>query len=213
MRSWSGWAKSWSAEPQLLEDEDWSSLSGLAANVSVPARTWKEVTGDEINGYGLLEVRAGVAFRVDGLTEETILALIAESLELLELRDPRRDFRGTAWQYTFTTSMQEQDNPADFRWRCLHSDNPASNRFAGPDCRALADVRAVRVTAEETTFARSGRQPPRFVVQPQNVRSTEGQPVRLQARSKEFHSRCMSGFPWIGPTNRTLSQMRTALSL
>lgn len=184
MRSWSGWMKSWSAEPQLLEAEGWSSLSGLAANVSVPANTWKEVTGDGINGYGLLEVRAGVAFRVDGLTEEAILNLFAESLELLELRDPRRDFRATAWQHTFTTSMQEQDNPGDFRWRCLHSDNPASNRFASPDCRALADVRAARVTAEETTLARSGRQPPRFVVQPQDARSTEGEPVRLQARAE-----------------------------
>ena len=184
MRSWSGWTKSWSAEPQLLENENWSSLSILAANVSVSAKTWKEVTGDGINGYGLLEVRAGVAFRVDGLTEEAILNLFAESLELLELRDPRRDFRATSWQYTFTTSMQEQDNPADFRWRCLHSDNPASNRFAGPDCRALADVRAGRVTAEETTLARSGRLPPRFVVQPQNAKSTEGEPVRLQARAE-----------------------------
>lgn len=121
---------------------------------------------------------------MDNLTEEQILALFAESLELLELRDPRRDFRATAWQYTFTTSMQEQDNPADFRWRCLHSDNPASNRFAGPDCRQLSDVRAARVTSEETMFARSGRQPPRFVIQPQNVRSAEGETAKLHAKAE-----------------------------
>src|SRR4029077_1608822 len=116
-------------------------------------------TGDAINGYGLLEARAGIALRVDDTDDEQILALFAESLELLELRDPRRDFRVSVWQYTFTTSMQEQDNPADFRWRCLHSDNPAANRFAGPDCRALSEVRVLRATKEEISFASSGRQP------------------------------------------------------
>jgi hypothetical protein len=121
---------------------------------------------------------------VDNLTEEQILSLFGESLELLELRDPRRDFRATAWQYTFTTSMQEQDNPADFRWRCLHSDNPASNRFAGPDCRQLTHVRALKWSGEETAFARSGRQPPRFISQPQDVHSTEGETAKLHAKAE-----------------------------
>jgi len=184
LRGWTGWVKCWPKEPQLLENEDWSGLARLSASASVPATTWQQITGDAVNGYGLLESRAGIAFRVDNLAEEPILALFAESLELLELRDPRRDFRATAWQYTFTTSMQQQDNPADFRWRCLHSDNPASSRFAGPDCRPLSDVRALRVTSEETMFARSGRQPPRFVIQPQNVRSTEGETARLHAKAE-----------------------------
>jgi hypothetical protein len=184
LRGWSGWVKSWPKEPQLLENEDWSGLAGLSASVSVPAQNWQTITGDATNGYGLLESRAGIAFRVDNLTEEQILLLFAESLELLELRDRRRDFRATAWQYTFTTSMQEQDNPADFRWRCLHSDNPASNLSAGPDCRPLSEVRALRVTGEETLLARSGRQPPRFVIQPRDVRSTEGETVRLLAKAE-----------------------------
>ncbi len=184
LREWPGWVKTWSKEPQLLDNEDWSGLSGLAASVAVPAVIWKQITGAAVNGYGLLESRAGTAFRVDQLTEEQILTLFAESLELLELRDPRRDFRATAWQYTFTTSMQDQDNPADFRWRCLHSDNPAANRFAGADCCPLSGLRALRVTSEETVFAQSGRQPPGFVVQPQNARITEGDTARLQAQAE-----------------------------
>ena len=163
LSSWSGWVKSWPEEPQLLENENWSDITQLATPAYVPATNWQRVTGDAVNGYGLLEARSGIAFRVDNLSEEQILALFAESLELFELRDPRRDFRASAWQYTFTTSMQEQDNPADFRWRCLHSDNPVSGRFAGPDCRALTHVRVSRVTAEEATFARFGRQPPKLV--------------------------------------------------
>ena len=184
LRSWSGWVKTWNQEPQMLENEDWSALVNISSEVSVPATTWQQVTGDAVNGYGLLEARSGIAFRVDNLSEDQILTLFAESLELLELRDPRRDFRVTAWQYTFTTSMQEQDNPADFRWRCLHSDNPVSNRSAGPDCRPLSEVRAQKVTSEEKMFAQSGRQPPRFVTQPQNVRVKEGEPARFHATAE-----------------------------
>ena len=176
--------RSWSKEPQLLEGEDWSALAALSSKVFVPATNWQQVTGDAVNGYSLLESRVGIALRVDNLSGEQLLALFAESLELLELRDARRDFHATAWQYTFTTSMQEQDNPADFRWRCLHSDNPASSRFVGPDCRPLSDLRAQRVTDEETTLARSGRQAPRFVLQPQNVRASEGEIVRLHAKAE-----------------------------
>ena len=184
LRGWTGWVKSWTKEPQLLEKEEWSALAALSGVVSVPATNWQQVTGDAVNGYSLLESRVGLAFRVDNLSGEQTLAFFAESLELLELRDARRDFHATAWQYTFTTSMQEQDNPADFRWRCLHSDNPASSRFAGPDCRPLSELRALRVTSEETILARSGRQAPRFAVQPQSVRITEGGQARLHAKAE-----------------------------
>jgi hypothetical protein len=184
LRGWSGWVNSWTKEPELFNNENWSSLTELSGGVCIPAVHWQQVTGDAINGYGLLEARAGIAFRVDEMADEQVLALFAESLELLDLRDPRRDFRASAWQYTFTTSMQEQDNPADFRWRCLHLDNPAANRFAGPDCRALSEVRVSRTTNEEAIFARSGRQPPRFVLPPQNVSSVAGETARLCAKAE-----------------------------
>lgn len=184
LRNWTGWVESWNKDPELFENEDWASLTSLSGSALIPATNWQQLTGDAVNGYGLLEARAGIAFRVDGIDEQQILALFSESLELLELRDPRRDFRAGAWQYTFTTSMQEQDNPADFRWRCLHSDNPASNRFAGPDVRALAEIRAGRTTAEEATLARAGRQPPRFVLAPQNLTGREGETARFQAKAE-----------------------------
>jgi hypothetical protein len=186
LRDWPGWLKSWTKEPQLLENEDWAELTALAGKTNVPAQTWQRVTGDAVNGYGLLEARAGASFRVDDQPDETILELLAESLELLEVRDTRRDFRTAAWNYTFTTSMQEQDNPADFRWRCIHSDNPAANRFATPDCRALSAVRASRWTdkekeKEEAAFARTGRQPPRFVkLSSDKTDIQEGAAVRLE---------------------------------
>ena len=181
LREWPGWVKSWTKDPQMLEKEDWADLTAFAGRSSVPAQTWQRVTGDAVNGYGLLEARAGASFRVDDQADETVLELIAESLELLEVRDTRRDFHTTAWNYTFTTSMQEQDNPADFRWRCIHSDNPAANRFATPDCRALSAVQATKLTGEETNFARTGRQPPKFVkLAADNYDIQEGAGVKLE---------------------------------
>jgi hypothetical protein len=184
LRNWSGWLNSWNKEPELFANEDWSSLANLPRNAFIPAIHWRQITGDATNGYGLLEARARVSFHVDALADEQILALFAESLEMLELRDPRRDFRASAWQYTFTTFMQEQDNPADFRWRCLQAGTPAANRFAGPDGRALSEVRASRVTNEEAIFARAGRQPPRFVLPPQNISSAGGETARLRAKAE-----------------------------
>ena len=184
LRDWPGWVKLWTKEPQLLENEDWVELTALANKTNVPAQTWQRVTGDAVNGYGLLEARAGASFRVDDQADETVLELIAESLELLEVRDTRRDFRTAAWNYTFTTSMQEQDNPADFRWRCIHSDNPAANRFATPDCRALSVVRATKLTGEETAFAKTGRQAPQFIAEPQDARITESEPARFTAKAE-----------------------------
>jgi hypothetical protein len=179
LRNWTGWLTTWTREAELLEQEDWSGLFALASKTNIPAQTWEQVSGDAVNGYGLLEARSGASFSVDDQPEETVLSLMAESLELLETRDPRKDFRTAAWQYTFTTSMQEQDNPADFRWRCIHSDNPAATRLATPDGRALSAVRATKVTAEETTFARNGRQPPKIVTEPKDVRITEGETARF----------------------------------
>ena len=63
LRGWTGWVKSWTKEPQLLEKEEWSALAALSGVVSVPATNWQQVTGDAVNGYSLLESRVGLAFR------------------------------------------------------------------------------------------------------------------------------------------------------
>jgi GTPase-associated protein 1, N-terminal domain type 2 len=184
LRDWPGWATSWTKEPQLLEHEDWSTLTALAGKTSLPAQTWQRVTGVAVNAFGLLETRPGASFLVDDQPDETVLQLFAESMELLEVRDPRRDFRIAAWQYTFTTSMQEQDNPADFRWRCIHSDNPAASRFTPPDCRPLSSIRSTKYTAEETALAGTGRQSPRFVTDPRDASIKEGEIAQFQARAE-----------------------------
>jgi hypothetical protein len=181
LSNWTGWAKSWSQEPQILDTEDWSSLKALHQIGLLPAARWQRLTGDSANGYGLLDCRSGIVLRVDGVSAEDVLGLMGESLELLELRDPSHDFRATGWQYTFTTSLQEQDNPADFRWRCFHSDNPAAARFTGQDCLELIKVRPIRVTEVEASLAGMGRQLPRFIEQPKKTKCFFAETARFKA--------------------------------
>jgi hypothetical protein len=184
LRDWSGWLAAWDKEPQQLSNEDWGNLGFLAAASSLPARTWQRLTGDAVNGYGLLELKPGTCLSIDGISEKEALSLLAESAELLELRDTRRNFQAAAWQYTFTTSTQEQDNPADFRWRLLHTEDPGAARIAGASCVSLSGLRASGVTAEERAFAQTGWQAPATVELTLDKGTiTEGESVRLEARA------------------------------
>ena len=173
-RKWAGWMSTWNGEPKLLNSEDWSGLTVLSALRSLPARTWATLTGDAVHAYGLLEAKPGTCFCSEDATDDTLLTLLAESTELSEVRDSRRDFRVTAWQWTFTTSFQEQDNPADFRARFVHRDHPAFGRLAGAGCVSLPAVRAAKWTEEEKLFAQKGWQPAHTV----GVRPTAHPPIR-----------------------------------
>ncbi|MCX6882354.1 MAG: hypothetical protein NTV12_07595, partial [Verrucomicrobia bacterium] len=173
LRDWEGFKNSWGPErhPELLknENENWDSIKfSKETKPSGKATTWEEKTGDAINGYGILEAsRSGLAFQVDGVLEDTILAMFAESVALLEVRDGGRNFQATAWRYFFTTSLQEQDNQADFRWCCFHQDNPAKSRFAEGAYKSLLKVVPPSdLTEDQKDFAKNGGSAPTFVEQP-----------------------------------------------
>ena len=183
LRDWSGWLGSWTKEPQLLSNENWGNLNSLAGISAAPAHTWQRLAGDAANGYGLLEAKAGTLINADGIDDKETLSLLAESTELMEVRETRRDYKAAAWQYTFTTSVQEQDNPSDFRWRFIHSDSPAFAKLAGAECRPLCSVRPSRWTEEEASLARTGRRKPNFLAEPEDGRTVEGQPITFQAKA------------------------------
>ena len=184
-RKWAGWMTAWKGEPRLLNNEDWSGLSALAAARCLPARNWAALAGDSVNAYGLLEAKAGTCFGSEDVSDDTLLSLLAESTELLEVRDSRRDFRLTAWQWTFTTACQEQDTPSDFRCRFVPRGHPAFAKLAGSVCVSLPSVRATKWTEEEKLFAQKGWQPAHSVsVLPAGQRPIqEGESAVLQAQA------------------------------
>jgi hypothetical protein len=184
-RKWAGWVGTWNGEPGMLTAEDWSGLTGLCAATCLPARTWAMLAGDPVHAYGLLEARPGTCFCPGNATDDTLLTLLAESTELLDVRDSRRDFHVAAWERTFTTSWQDQDNPADFRWRFVRRDHPAFARQAGSGCISLPSVRAANFTDEEKLLAQKGRLPAKSVsVHPQaHPPIQEGEKACFQAEA------------------------------
>ena len=189
-RKWAGWISTWSGEPQLLNNEDWSGLTDLSTARCLPARAWAGVAGDPVHAYGLLEAKSGSCFCPENATDDTLLTLLAESTELLEVRDSRRDFRAAAWEWTFTTSSQEQDNPADFRWRFVRRDHPAFAKQAGSGCVSLPSVRAARFTEEEKLFAQKGWQPV------QNVSVKPSAHLPIQEGEKGYFQAEADGVPY-----------------
>ncbi len=184
LRDWSGWLTSWNREPQQLSNENWGNLNSLVRTTCLPGKAWRHLTGDAANGYALLETKPGTCFCADGVGESDLLTLLGESMELLELRDSRGDFKMASWQYTLTTSMQEQDNPTDFRWRFVHRDNPAFAKFGGNVSPPLASLRAAPGNSEEQSFAQKGWQAPSHVeIRLNKSFITEGDFVHLEAKA------------------------------
>jgi len=94
--------------------------------------------------------------------------------------------------------MQEQDNPATSAGAAFTRTNPASNRFAGPDCRQLCDVRAARVRAMKRcspvqTAAAAVRHPAPKRPQPPRVKR------RNSRQSRGLPSPSYQGSPWTVP--------------
>ncbi len=183
LQHWDGWKRAWQEEPRLLTGEDWSSLYSLTGQSHMPAQTWARVTGDAVHALGLVDNTGPVFLNTDGLTEQEVLTLFTESLETLEAREGVTDYHAAGWQMTYTTSLQEQDPPADFRWRCVTSDSPIFRKLVGngQSPMALPTLRATRFTPQEAAFARNGRQPLSVICQPTAVTTQAGDTVTIKA--------------------------------
>jgi hypothetical protein len=119
---WDGWRSEWREEPRLLDGSDWGNLSALPTKTLLPAARWQENTGDAGRAAALVErpYAEGCHLVVEPGNSPLLLGLFAESLELL---DPGGRSSAKRWQVPFTTLLQDQDNPADFRWRGCESDS------------------------------------------------------------------------------------------
>ena len=118
---WPNWKEQWQGAPRYLND-DGLVLHGIPRVTQMPAATWAEWTGDA-GGAALLlaENSSGASARSVDLVvpagfESGLLRLYAESLYLT---DPKGENAPVVWAVPFTTFLQTQDDPTDFRWRGL----------------------------------------------------------------------------------------------
>ena len=176
-RQWSGWLDRWDGEPRVFSDNDWGNLYAIPSR-QPPARAWARLAGDAMNAFALLET-TGLVLNVEGVADDAVLDLFAESLALLEAREAR-DFRAAAWQLTFTTALQNQDAPADFRWRCVRGDGGGLTNLGSARVLPLLQLRPARVSVGEASFARSGYQPPKILAEPKDAYACEGESVTLR---------------------------------
>ena len=188
---WDGWKMTWDGEPELLAGEDWGNLTTINGferapdkqYPTAPARFWKEKSGAHVNAYSLLDRRGPVWLAVDGLTEDETLHLLAESLRMIELRNRDTDYHSKCWQVSFTTNLQEQDNPNDFRWKCVRREVSELNRkLAEAEVVELEKCYSTAHTAEEVAFAEKGPCPAGFKDNPQEGLSTEGSEIALHVK-------------------------------
>ncbi len=176
-RQWNGWLTRWDGEPSVLSDNDWGNLYAIPSR-QPPARAWARLAGDAMNAFALLET-SGLLLNVEGVADDAVLDLFAESLALLEAREAR-DFRAAAWQFTFTTALQNQDAPAEFRWRCVRGDGGGLTNLGSARVQPLLQLRPARVSVGEASFARSGYQPPKILAEPKDAYASEGESVTLR---------------------------------
>lgn len=135
---WTGWRNSWTEEPRALEAGDGPAFDEIPCGASLPAQEWAKLTGDAGRAAALVTRPAanGCWLASEPGGEMTWLALFAESLQLL---DPEKKLPAQRWQFPFTTRLQEQDQPNDFRWRGCEPGSPAAQR-AGAQIFSPADL-------------------------------------------------------------------------
>jgi hypothetical protein len=116
LRDWPGWRRTWTEAPRFLEASDAAGLDRLPRPVLSPATRWQQLTGDAGRAAALVDPGGeyGAYLDLEPGCEFELLDLFGESLGLL-LADGRKP--AALWEMTFTTFLQGEDNPADFRWR------------------------------------------------------------------------------------------------
>ncbi len=142
LRHWNGWKDQWSEEPRFLDASDWGNLHQLPIHVPLPAASWARLTGDAGRAAALVDLPApgGMALLVTPPQEPELLDLFAESLQLL---DPEHRSPSRRWDLSFTTHLQNRDNPQDFHWRALPSESavrPSPRSQPNTTWLSLADL-------------------------------------------------------------------------
>ena len=137
-QQWNGWRNTWTDDPRFLDAGDWLAFDELPRAAALPANEWARQTGDAARAAALLMRPAadGGYFACEPGREAGWLALLAESLQLL---DPDQKSPAQRWQFPFTTCLQEQDQPNDFRWRGCEPGSPVAQR-AGSQIFAATDL-------------------------------------------------------------------------
>ena len=133
--NWNGWKRKWEEGPRYLTPGEEVKLSGFKSKGLVPCKNWLSFTNDPGNGASLVSqsmVKPIVLENAPGQSSH-LLQLFAESCALLKLQLD-------AWDYSFTTYLQGNDDPKSFAWLGIEG-QPAGERLKQGGLRNYIDLR------------------------------------------------------------------------
>ena len=133
--NWNGWKRKWEEGPRYLTPGEEVKLSGFKSKGLVPCKNWLSFTNDPGNGASLVSqsmVKPIVLENAPGQSSH-LLQLFAESSALLKLQLD-------AWDYSFTTYLQGNDDPKSFAWLGIEG-QPAGERLKQGGLRNYIDLR------------------------------------------------------------------------
>ncbi|MDA9962133.1 hypothetical protein N9D63_04530 [Opitutales bacterium] len=135
LTNWNGWKTKWEEGPRYLEDSEEVDLTPFKSPALIPADGWLAATNDPGNAAILVSpsMKKPVLLEVDPGQEESLLQLFAESSALHKLSLD-------AWDYSFTTFLQENDDAKIFSWIGARG-QPAAERLKQGGAPNYLDLR------------------------------------------------------------------------
>ena len=193
---WDGWINSWgNQQPGFWEPTRFtqSNLSSLPKILGI-AEDWQAKTGDAANAAGLMEYPPSqpVYWSCNVGGELEMVQLFAEALQL---SDPAGQSFIEAWNYTFTTFLQQGDHPEQFVWRGVVPGTPAfqTAQQRGQPLQLLAQVRVGDPGNDRSKFAQTGQPQAQAAAKPEERPAARRRSSSATAGAMSFLERALSG--------------------
>ena len=133
--NWNGWLRTWTDGPRYFGEEEAVSLTACKSSNLIPCQGWLQMTNDPGNAASLVSPDMIKPIVVEGKPESanTLLTLFAESSALLKISLD-------AWDFSFTTFLQGNDDTKTFSWIGI-TGQPAGEKLKQGGLKNYLDLR------------------------------------------------------------------------
>ena len=132
--NWDGWLRTWEDGPRYFGEEEAITLTSYKSSNLIPCQGWLQMTNDPGNAASLISPEMIKPIVIEGKPENsnTLLTLFAESSALLKISLD-------AWDFSFTTFLQGNDDTKTFSWIGI-TGQPAGEKLKQGGIRNYLDI-------------------------------------------------------------------------
>jgi hypothetical protein len=132
--NWKGWKRKWEDGPRYLTPGEEVTFTDFKSNGLVPCKNWLSFTNDPGNAATLVSPGVVKPIVLENVPAQSthLLQLFAESCALLKISLD-------AWDYSFTTFLQGNDDAKSFAWLGIEG-QPAGERLKQGGLRNYIDL-------------------------------------------------------------------------